>query len=189
MNYTDKELIRAAQIAYLEINKDVIDDVSESSSSHDYTLLELYNHSQLFRNGIYNEISKAADYTVTESDNRTDVLNRIESDAKRRSVAEKYDIIDDIKTGEIGKWKVVSYVDNNIIGQAGSAGRIVDGKWTHEEFSNSGDGLAAMVFETSSGRAITTQRMTCQGDIIVFKFKDIVLHIFIDRFLLRSIHS
>lgn len=158
MNYTDKELIRAAQIAYLEINKDVIDDVSESSSSHDYTLLELYNHSQLFRNGIYNEISKAADYTVTESDNRTDVLNRIESDAKRRSVAEKYDIIDDIKTGEIGKWKVVSYVDNNIIGQAGSAGRIVDGKWTHEEFSNSGDGLAAMVFETSSGRAITAFR-------------------------------
>ena len=112
MNYTDKELIRAAQIAYLEINKDVIDDVSESSSSHDYTLFELYNHSQLFRNGIYNEISKAADFTVTESDNRTDVLNRIESDAKRRSVAEKYDIIDDIKTGEIGSWKVVSYAFN-----------------------------------------------------------------------------
>lgn len=97
MKYTDKQLIRASQIAYFCINTQAIGDINEWVKSEKevnplfestYTLSEFYEHSEMFRNSIYNDISKATGFTVTENDNRTDVLNRIESDVKRRSVAE-----------------------------------------------------------------------------------------------------
>ena len=42
MNYTDKVLIRASQIAYFQINYDAIKEVSQNCSLPSYTLLELY---------------------------------------------------------------------------------------------------------------------------------------------------
>ena len=169
MNYTDKELIRASQVAYLSINLDAMNDMEEWVKREkninplfktDFTLSKLYEHSAIFRRSAYNDISSITGLSIDEamSRSRESILSSITDEKQKQQVLEKYAIIDDIKTGEIGKWKVVSYVDNNMIGQAGSVGRIVDGKWTHEEFSNSGDGLAAMVFETSSGRAITAFR-------------------------------
>ena len=53
MNYTDKELIRASQIAYLNIGKDSLEDVynaiGKTGSKPNYTLLELFEYSKTFR--------------------------------------------------------------------------------------------------------------------------------------------
>jgi len=155
MNYTDKELIRASQVAYFIINNEVLNQTRNAIENNnelnsiaqaDYTLSKLYEHSAIFRRSAYKDISSITGLSIDEamSRSRESILSSITDEKQKQQVLEKYAIIDDIKTGEIGKWKVVSYVDNNMIGQAGSVGRIVDGKWTHEEFSNSGDGLAAM---------------------------------------------
>lgn len=167
MNYTDKELIRAAQAAYLNIGKNVFDEVYENISGSNlnntqihFTLLDLYNNSDTFKKSVYEGICNITelDYEKAKNYSRAELLECVDDDKKIQQISEQLDIIDDIKTGEIGKWKVVSYVDNNQLGQQGMAGRLVDGKWYHTPFSLSGDGLAAMVFETSEGNAITAFR-------------------------------
>ena len=73
MSFTDRELIRAAQIAYFTIDNDVISQAKSTS----FTLSEIFNSSDKFRNSIYGDISMAVGFTVTESDIRSDVLNYI----------------------------------------------------------------------------------------------------------------
>ncbi|MGN0678332.1 MAG: hypothetical protein ACI4JS_01590 [Oscillospiraceae bacterium] len=155
MNYTDKELIRASQISYMDISRSVIDEVENSISilkedfsasaiESNYTLAEMYKYSKSFRNSLYESIcSKSGlDYEVAKNLSQEEILSRITDVKSKQVVAEKYDIIDDIVNGEIGKRKVVSYVDNNAIGEKGMAGKLFDGEWDHQKFSKSGDGTA-----------------------------------------------
>lgn len=183
MNYTDKKLIRASQIAYFKLNDQVMSDIDRwieilnGIQKPNYTLSELYEHSQTFRYSIYDSITKCIDiggYVVNEYSKREDVLSFITDEKTKQRVLEKFDIIDDIVNGEIGKWKVVSYVDNNTIGKEGMAGKLVDGKWDHQKFSKSGDGLAAVVFETGDGQAITAFRGSEGPDDILKNRNDLV---------------
>ncbi len=89
-----------------------------------YTLYELYKYSETFKKSIYKGIcSKSGlDYEVAKNLSREEILSRITDIKSRQIVSEKFDIIDDIVNGEIGSWKVVSYVDNNTIGTKGTAG-------------------------------------------------------------------
>lgn len=157
MKYTDKELIRASQIAYFTINNDVIREAQTTS----YTLLELLEYSDTFKRSVYEDIiklSKTDNYTATTDSTKDEVLKHVSDSKTEKLIEEKFAIIDAIKTGKIGSWKVVSYVDNNTIFKKGTAGKLVNGTWYHHDFSSSGDGLAAMVFETGDGQAITAFR-------------------------------
>lgn len=171
MAYTDKELIRASQVAYLTINEEVITQVyrtldEESKNSNNqtltinYSLSELIKYSKTFKNSAYKDVANYAGLEIDAAitGDRDWVLGLIDDPVKKQMAKEKYSVIDDITSGEIGSWKVVSYVDNNTIGTPGMAGQLVNGSWVHHNFSNSGDGLAAMVFETGAGRAITAFR-------------------------------
>ncbi len=153
MDYTDKELIRASQIAYFTINNEAIEDVDTYIKHSSYTLYELYKYSETFKKSVYKGICNKSglDYEVAKNLSREEILSRISDIKSRQIVSEKFDIIDDIVNGEIGSWKVVSYVDNNTIGSEGIAGKLVDGKWDHQKFNKSGDGTAAVVFETGDG--------------------------------------
>ncbi len=164
MSYTDKEMIRSAQIAYLNISQSVIEEaeknfrksnqnVLDSNAKLNYTLSELFEYSDSFKRSIYEAICKESglDYEVAKNLSREEILSRITDIKSRQIVSEKFDIIDDIVNGEIGSWKVVSYVDNNTIASKGTAGKLVNGEWDHQKFSNSGDGISAVVFETGDG--------------------------------------
>lgn len=168
MNYTDKDLIRTSQIAYLTINDVVLEqvraaieglDIANPIAKANYTLSELFEYSEIFKRSVYKNIADMVGLEVDEvmdSDcKKDDILKRINDPVKKKMAEEKCEIIDEIKTGEIGSWKVVSYVDNKIIGKEGTAGKLVDGTWDHQNFSSSGDGLAAMVFETGTVKNYT----------------------------------
>ena len=139
MNYTDKELIRASQVAYFVINDQVMADIitwidNEKENGNtiepNYTLFELFNHSETFRKSAYNDICNFTEleYNKVKDLTRNQILSYAEDEKGRQMISERLDIIKDIKNGEIGSWKVVSYVDNNTIGTAGMAGKLVDGK-------------------------------------------------------------
>ncbi len=149
MNYTDKELIRAARLAYYQINREVMQEVLKNNQSSSFTLSELYQYSETFKRSAYEAICNLTDHDYSElKDLNSEQILSYAKDAKgRQQITERLDIINDIVNGEIGSWKVVSYVDNNTIGSEGYAGKLVDGKWTHQKFSNSGDGISAVVFE------------------------------------------
>lgn len=173
MKYTDKKLIRASQIAYFIINDDVIREARFTS----YTLSELLEHSDTFKRSVYEDIinlSKTDNYTATTDSTKDEVLKHVSDPKTEQLIAEKFAIIEDIKIGEIGSWKVVSYVDNNQIGKKGTAGKLVDGTWVQYDFSSSGDGLAAMVFETGNGQAITAFRGSEGMDHPLKKWDDIL---------------
>lgn len=161
MSYTDKELIRASQIAYFTINSAVFEEVDSNIKNSSYTLFDLYNYSDTFKKSVYEGICnliKRDDYKSLDGLPREEILSYAKDERERQIISEKLDIIDDIKNGKIGSWQVVSYVDNNTIGTAGTAGRLVDGKWVHDNFSSSGDGMSAVVFETGNGQALTAFR-------------------------------
>ncbi len=167
MNYSDKDLLRASQIAYYDINESVIDDIRtwverenitspDNAISPTFSLSELFEHSLTFKNSIYTSVRKS----IGLSDNidvstREQALSFVDlffggDEGKRVAISEVYDIIEEIEHGDLGNWKLVSYVFNDDIGKKGVAGKLVDGKWTTDnEFSPSGDGLCAYVFETS----------------------------------------
>lgn len=164
MNYTDKELLRAAQVAYYTINQELLREVTQSGIN-EYTLSNLFSSSEIFRNSIYSSLTASIgvdDFVVNEDTTLSQIfeLKDIEdNDAKKAMVFDVYKIIDEIKNGELGSWKLVSYVFNDDIGVKGVAGKLVDGAWvTDDEFSSSGDGLCAYVFETSDDSAIVAFR-------------------------------
>ncbi len=111
MNYTNKKLIRASQIAYFTINDQVIREMERWIESENgklkanYTLSELFDHSKTFRISIYDSITRCVgndEYVVTENSNRENVLSIIKDEKTKQQVSEKFDIIDDIVNGEIG---------------------------------------------------------------------------------------
>ncbi len=164
MNYTDKELLRSSQIAYYDINSNAIREVPEEYKSM-CTLNTLFRYSDVFKDSIYESLSATCGFTVTENDTREKVLGSEmlkDDEAKKVAVSAVFDIIDELqsdKEGSIGSWKLVSYVFNDDIGVKGVAGKLVDGAWvTDDEFSSSGDGLCAYVFETSDDSAIVAFR-------------------------------
>lgn len=150
MNYTDKQLLRAAQVAYYDINSNIIDDIYnwiEQESKKDngitasYTLSELFNHSTTFKTSIYRSIAASLGDKDFKLENYLDsaaVLDDIKDRAKYVAIEEVYNIIDELqsdKDGSIGSWKLVSYVFNDDIGVKGVAGKLVDGAWvTDYEF-------------------------------------------------------
>ena len=175
MNYTDKLLLRSAQIAYYDINKDVIDEINawvddvinntgnlEFKAS--FTLCELFEHSNTFKDSIYSSLTESIGVEGFVVDDTTDIkdifiLEDIEdNEAKKAAISDVYQIIDEIKNGELGSWKLVSYVFNDDIGVPGVARELTSDGWVHENFSPSGDGLCAYVFETSDDSAIVAFR-------------------------------
>lgn len=168
MNYTDKELLRSAQISYYDINNQVIDEIDKwvenerintgnQNFTASYTLSELFNHSVTFKDSIYSSLTESIGiegFTVDETTTIDKIFDKEEiknNEAKKVAISEVYSIINEIKTGELGSWKLVSYVFNDDIGVPGVAGKLkADGSWeTDLAFSTSGDGLCAYVFETS----------------------------------------
>lgn len=140
MNYTDKELLRASQIAYFLIDEFVISQINDwyeyekiPQENRVYALSELYAYSVRFKEKIYekiNEISELKeDLEVFMELDRKTVLSRIENPAIRERVAEMYNIIDDIVNDNdgIGSWKLKSFAWNDNIGEAGQAGNLVNG--------------------------------------------------------------
>ena len=135
--------------------------------SANYTLLELYTYSESFRESIFKSLkdssglgdeafAKYADLTDLVND-KQNILNKLDAKGKQK-VETTFEIIDEIVNGGnngIGSWKVVSFVDNDTINVAGQAGRLVNGEWkTTSQFRNSGDGLAAVAFETDSDNKV-----------------------------------
>lgn len=164
MNFTDKELLRSSQIAYYDISSNAISEIPEEYRSL-CTLKTLFCHSVTFRDSIYKSLSATCGFTVTENDKEENVLDNkaLEgNEAKKVAVSAVYDIIEELqddKVGSIGSWKLVSFVFNDDIGVKGVAGKLVDGQWvTDNEFSPSGDGLCAYVFETADDSAIVAFR-------------------------------
>lgn len=167
MNYTDKQLLTASQVAYYDIDNIVIDDVIEvliangvANYTNHFTLKELYNYSDKFRSSIYTSVRKSLGLSDNiDVSTREQALSFVDlffdgDESKRVAISEVYDIIEEIEHGDLGNWKLVSYVFNDDIGEKGVAGKLVDGKWTTDnEFSPSGDGLCAYVFETSDDSA------------------------------------
>ncbi len=190
MNYTDKQLLRASQIAYYDINSDVIDDINiwiEQESKKDneitasYTLSELFNHSDTFKTSIYRSIAASLGDENFKIENYLDsskVLGKIKDRAKYVAIEEVYNIINELedgKAGSIGSWKLVSYVFNDDIGVPGVAGKLTSDGWdTDLAYSTSGDGLCAYVFETSDDSAIVafrgSQPLNCLDDVTSLDF-------------------
>ncbi len=178
MNYTDKQLLRASQIAYYTINSDAIEQVQSvypDKAITDYTLCDLFNYSEMFRNSIYESLTGTCGFPVTENDKEENVLDNktLEgNEAKKVAISAVYDIIGELqddKAGSIGSWKLVSFVFNDDVGKPGVAGKLkADGSWDYGEkaFCPSGDGLCACVFETSDDSAIMAFRgsQRCQTD-------------------------
>lgn len=179
MNYTDKELLRSAQIAYYDINEMVMNDINEWVESVNdetgnldfkasFTLSELFNHSDTFKTSIYRSIAASLGDEDFKLENYVDadiVLDSLkENKAKYEAIEEVYEIIKELEKGEagsIGSWKVVSFVFNDDVGKPGVAGKLkADGSWDYgeEAFSTGGDGLCAYVFETSDDSAIVAFR-------------------------------
>lgn len=178
MNYTDKELLRSAQIAYYDINKQVIDEIDQwvenerintgnQNFTANYTLSELFNHSDTFKTSIYRSIAASLGDENFKIENYLDsskVLGKIKDRAKYVAIEEVYNIINELedgKAGSIGSWKLVSFVFNDDVGKPGVAGKLKDdGSWDYGDapFSTSGDGLCAYVFETSDDSAIVAFR-------------------------------
>lgn len=173
-------MLRASQIAYFLIDEVAIKEMQDwyefkkiPQEARDYTLLELYAHSEIFKEEIYKKIKEVSelkdDLSVFIELDKVTVLSRIENPAIRERVAEMYDIIDDIENDRygIGSWKVRSFVWNDVIGRQGQVGNFVDGAWNIDNFSSSGNGLCAMVFETEENNAIVAFRgsdaMTTEG--------------------------
>lgn len=192
MKYTDKELLRSAQIAYYDINEDVIADIntwineeikiSGNENKHaSYTLSELFEHSPAFKNSIYRSIAASLgdeDFKIENYLDSTAVLETLKEDrAKYVAIEEVYNIIEELQNneeGSIGSWKLVSYVFNDDIGVAGMAGKYENGTWSNKQFSTSGDGLCAYVFETSNDSAIVafrgSQPLNGAGDVFSLDF-------------------
>ncbi len=185
MNYTDKILLISSQIAYYDINEIAIDDVIEALISHgvnDYskhfTLKELYTYSDTFRNSIYTSVRKSLGLSDDEDiSTRAKALKYADDAAAEVNINYIYDIIDELQKdeeGSIGSWKLVSYVFNDDIGVAGMAGKYENGTWANKQFSTSGDGLCAYVFETSDDSAIVafrgSQPLNGAGDVFSADF-------------------
>ncbi len=133
MNYTDKQLLRSAQIAYYDINDEVISDIDywieqERNSTGNqyftasYTLCELFNHSETFKTSIYRSIAASLgdkDFKIENYLDSDAVLDDIKDRAKYVAIEDVYNIIKELeegKAGSIGSWKLVSYVFNDDIG-------------------------------------------------------------------------
>ena len=135
MAYTDKELLRASQIAYYTVNKEVMAEL-DKNDINDYSLKSLYDNSDTFKNSIYYNISKAAglgdefDYKNGDFnyENMNTILNAITDESKKTSVMEMYEVVGEIVNGgEIASWKVVSFVDSNASTEGGGIGVMEDG--------------------------------------------------------------
>ena len=173
MNYTDKQLLISSQIAYYDINDNIIREVNEwyeddmsldnSDINIEYTLSDIFTYSDTFRNSIYTSVRKSLGLSDDEDiSTRAKALKYADDAAAKVNINYIYNIIDELQKdeeGSIGSWKLVSYVFNDDIGVKGVAGKLVDGAWvTDDEFSSSGDGLCAYVFETSEDSAIVAFR-------------------------------
>ena len=171
MNYTYKVLLRSTQIAYYDINDIAIREVAQEKrengildSANSYTLKDLFNYSDTFRNSIYISIRESLGLSNDiDVSTREQALSFVDlffdgDESKRVAISEVYDIIEEIEHGDLGNWKLVSYVFNDDIGVPGIAGKLTDQDWLHENFSPSGDGLCAYVFETADDSAIVAFR-------------------------------
>ncbi len=188
MNYTDKFLLNASQIAYYDINNVALEDVTRALrtngvidfSSH-YTLKELYDYSDEFRESIYISVRKSLGLGISEDvSTRAKALERADNAAAEVSINYIYDIIDELQkdeAGSIGSWKLVSFVFNDDVGKPGVVGKLkADGSWDYGDgpFSPSGDGLCAYVFETADDSAIVafrgSQPLNCLDDVTSLDF-------------------
>ncbi len=188
MNYTDKQLLTASQVAYYDIDNIVIDDVIEvliangvANYANHFTLNELYNYSDKFRSSIYTSVRKSLGLGDDEDvSTREQALSFVDlffdgDESKRVAISEVYDIIEEIEHGDLGNWKLVSYVFNDDIGEPGMAGKLTSDGWdTDLAYSTSGDGLCAYVFETADDSAIVafrgSQPLNGVGDVISWDF-------------------
>ena len=182
MNYTDKQLLRAAQIAYYNINSYAISQVQSSYpvNTNGYTLCDLFNYSEIFRNSIYSNLTASIgvdDFVVNEDTTLSQIFELKDikdNEAKKVMISDVYKLIDEITTGDLGSWKLVSYIFNDDIGVPGVAGELTSDGWVHENFSISGDGLCAYVFETSDDSAIVafrgSQPLNGAGDVFSLDF-------------------
>ena len=167
MSYTDKELLRASQIAYYTVNDTVLTDLNRKGVN-DYSLKSLYENSETFKKSIYYNISKTAglgeDYDYQTGDfnyeNMYTILNAITDEATRTRVEEMYEVVGEIVTGgEISNWRVVSYIDNNASTEGSGIGVINEnGVLQNVGNSNIDDGLGAIVLDTGNDSAILAFR-------------------------------
>ena len=167
MAYTDRELLRASQIAYYTVNNMVINELAKDNIT-DYSLQSLYNNSETFKDSIYYNISKTAglgeDYDYQTGDfnyeNMYTILNAITDEATRTRVEEMYEVVGEIVTGgEISNWRVVSYIDNNASTEGSGIGVINEnGVLQNVGNSNIDDGLGAIVLDTGNDSAILAFR-------------------------------
>ena len=168
MAYTDRELLRASQIAYYTVNERVVDEMGKDTN---YSLQNLYNNSETFYLSIYENIKKTSglgDEFVCENSENNDfdysnmytILNAITDEATRTRVEEMYEVVGEIVTGgEISNWRVVSYIDNNASTEGSGIGVINEnGVLQNVGNSNIDDGLGAIVLDTGNDSAILAFR-------------------------------
>ena len=178
MRYTDKDLVWASRLAYEAIDRNTMEEIRQWIKDEDnkgnhiiptYTLSELYQHSSNFKDGFNAPISTATGLSSSDIENRiknggisalrNDILNSSGADGKQKqSAIDRLELLDEICNGSVGLWKVVSYVDNNSLGEGGVVGTINENGHNTTQFSARGDGLFGVVFETQPGSAVVAFR-------------------------------